>query len=191
MPSVKGGKPTLLAAGVKAEDVSPWLRWAVSPRAALTLLMVPPLLAVPTSLVLPFLPEALRPSSNPFTAFFLLSHPVPFPPPPSSALRATTAPASSAMTQLYTCPADLLLLAWTVFLFSASAPLGFRTIGVVAVRERCYPCALFRVLARARVAVPLAGGTLPQRRGLSRLTAREPTLITPPCTTCVRPRSSA
>ncbi|KAJ7456205.1 hypothetical protein FB451DRAFT_1407530 [Mycena latifolia] len=31
MPSVKGGKPMLLVADVKVEDVSPWLRWAVSP----------------------------------------------------------------------------------------------------------------------------------------------------------------
>ncbi|KAJ7456173.1 hypothetical protein FB451DRAFT_1564752 [Mycena latifolia] len=58
MPSVKGGKPTLLVAGVKAEDVSPWLRWAVSPRAALALLMAPPLLVLPTGLLLPFFPEA-------------------------------------------------------------------------------------------------------------------------------------
>ncbi|KAJ7456181.1 hypothetical protein FB451DRAFT_1407504 [Mycena latifolia] len=120
MPSVKGGKPTLLEAGVKVEDVSPWLRWAVSPRAALALLMAPPLLVLPTSFLLPFLPESIRPSSNPFTAFFLLSHPAPFPLQPDSLLRATTALAYTATTQLYTKgPADL-LLAWTVILFSAS-----------------------------------------------------------------------
>ncbi|KAJ7456183.1 longevity assurance proteins LAG1/LAC1 [Mycena latifolia] len=119
MPSVKGGKPTMLAAGVKAEDVSPWLRWAVSPHSALALLMVPPLLAIPTSFILPFLPEAMRPASNPFTAFFLLSHPAPFPLSPSSALRATTAPEYTATTQLYNKgPADVLLLGWTVVLFS-------------------------------------------------------------------------
>ncbi|KAJ7456195.1 hypothetical protein FB451DRAFT_1183983 [Mycena latifolia] len=64
MPSVKGGKPTMLAAGVKAEDVSPWLRWAVSPHSALALLMAPPLLAIPTSFLLPFLPEAVRPCES-------------------------------------------------------------------------------------------------------------------------------
>ncbi|KAJ7456187.1 hypothetical protein FB451DRAFT_1512627 [Mycena latifolia] len=121
MPSVKGGKPTLLAAGVKAEDVSPWLRWAVSPRAALALLMAPPVLALPTAIVIPFLPEPIRPATNPliFTAFFLLSYPAPFPLPPSSALRTTTAPEYTKPTQLYTKgPADLLLLGWTMIVFS-------------------------------------------------------------------------
>jgi hypothetical protein len=63
----------------KVEDVSIWLRWAVDPDSALRVLLLPPLLALLTSLFLLLLrwhlPVPLQEVDNPFTAFFLLSHP--------------------------------------------------------------------------------------------------------------------
>ncbi|KAJ7624080.1 hypothetical protein DFH06DRAFT_1481685 [Mycena polygramma] len=47
-------KPSLARGAPAAADVSPWLRWAVDPLSALRALAVPPLLALPTALLLPF-----------------------------------------------------------------------------------------------------------------------------------------
>ncbi|KAJ7601528.1 hypothetical protein B0H17DRAFT_1155274, partial [Mycena rosella] len=109
----------------RPEDVSLWLRWAVSPTHALALLALPPLLAVPAQLLLPLLPAALRPARNPLLSFFLLSHPAPpparaeasayfpFPRPSASSPTGSTGP------QLYIKgPGDLALLAWSVVFFS-------------------------------------------------------------------------
>ncbi|KAJ7624076.1 hypothetical protein DFH06DRAFT_1340113 [Mycena polygramma] len=75
-------KPSLTRGAPAAADVSPWLRWAVDPLFALRALAVPPLLALPTALVLPrvrgLVPREWAESrwvGNPWTPFFLLSHP--------------------------------------------------------------------------------------------------------------------
>ncbi|KAJ7865969.1 hypothetical protein B0H13DRAFT_1898293 [Mycena leptocephala] len=63
----------------KVEDASIWLRWAVDPVSALRVLILPPLLALPTHfllpLLLPHLPLPLQALGNAFTPFFLLSLP--------------------------------------------------------------------------------------------------------------------
>ncbi|KAJ7128260.1 hypothetical protein C8R46DRAFT_1049545 [Mycena filopes] len=133
----------------RAEDVSIWLRWALSPASALRVLLAPALLALPTRLLLLLLGPRVASSwvlripgwgqwdvpTNPFPAFFLLSHPS-LPPSPAS-LSSPDSVLGLAMTpewlhggigiggdgtggrQLYTKgPLDLLLLAWTVVLFS-------------------------------------------------------------------------
>ncbi|KAJ7085139.1 TLC domain-containing protein [Mycena belliarum] len=100
---------------VAPADVSVWLRWAVSPSHALALLAAPLLLAPAFALLARALPAHRRPP-NPFTPFFLLSHAAP---PPARILAATTAPRYTATTQLYVKgPGDLLLVAWSVVLFS-------------------------------------------------------------------------
>ncbi|KAJ7334016.1 TLC domain-containing protein [Mycena albidolilacea] len=99
-----------------AKGVSVWLRWAVSPAAALRVLVVPPVLALPAALLLP------RGTQNPFTAFFWLSHAAP---PPeragastySAAYRASYAGADGPQHYLKG-PLDLLLLGYLVVLFS-------------------------------------------------------------------------
>ncbi|KAJ7450987.1 TLC domain-containing protein [Mycena galericulata] len=103
--------------------VHPALRWAVSPAAALRLLLLPPLLALPTHfllpLLLPLLPPYLQDAvANPFTPFFLLSH---LSPPP--ARLSAAAPLPDARTGLHgplyvKGPGDLLLVAYAVVLFS-------------------------------------------------------------------------
>ncbi|KAJ7085141.1 longevity assurance proteins LAG1/LAC1 [Mycena belliarum] len=100
---------------VAPADVSVWLRWAVSPSHALALLAAPLLLAPAFALLARALPAHRRPP-NPFTPFFLLSHAAP---PPERILAATTAPRYTATTPLYVKgPGDLLLVAWSVVLFS-------------------------------------------------------------------------
>ncbi|KAJ7797923.1 hypothetical protein B0H13DRAFT_2298179 [Mycena leptocephala] len=58
--------------------MSIWLRWAVDPASALRVLLLPPLLALPTHFLLPllrpYLSLPLQGVGNPFTPFFLLSH---------------------------------------------------------------------------------------------------------------------
>ncbi|KAJ7893087.1 hypothetical protein B0H14DRAFT_3854607 [Mycena olivaceomarginata] len=88
----------------KAEDVTVWLRWAVSPLSAALVLVLPPLLALPTHFILPYLPPSLQTLGNPFTPFFLLSH---------------AAPPPNGWGQVYVKgPADLPILAWSVVFFS-------------------------------------------------------------------------
>ncbi|KAJ7739003.1 longevity assurance proteins LAG1/LAC1 [Mycena metata] len=118
---------------LRPSDVSIYLRWAVSPNAALTLLLAPIILAIPTHYLLPCLP--LPPTwtldlqflglpgwtwtalpTNPFTPFFLLSHPAPPPPPSAPFSSAITTPDT---TQLYIKgPLDIPLLLWTIVLCS-------------------------------------------------------------------------
>ncbi|KAJ7834928.1 hypothetical protein B0H13DRAFT_2426384 [Mycena leptocephala] len=92
----------------KVEHVSIWLRWAVDPASALRVLLLPPLIALPTHLLPSF--------GNPFTLFFLFSHPTPAPERLSSAV---VRPELVPVTQLYLKgPGDLVLLAYSVVLFS-------------------------------------------------------------------------
>ncbi|KAJ7633733.1 hypothetical protein B0H17DRAFT_1217467 [Mycena rosella] len=120
--------------------MSLWLRWAVSHMHALALLALPPLLALSVQLLLPLL-STLRPARNPILSFFLLLHPVPppvraatsvyFPFPRLSA----SSPMGSTGPQLYTKgPGDLVLLAWSVVLFSllrlCSRTMRFRCLRV-------------------------------------------------------------
>ncbi|KAJ7865966.1 hypothetical protein B0H13DRAFT_1898289 [Mycena leptocephala] len=75
---VHGPKPSI----PKVEDVSIWLRWAVHPASALHVLLLPPLLALPTHFLLllrPYLPPPSNLSETPSLPFFLLSHPTPAP----------------------------------------------------------------------------------------------------------------
>ncbi|KAJ7863665.1 TLC domain-containing protein [Mycena leptocephala] len=103
--------------GISPASVSVLLRWAVSPASALTVLAVPPLLALPAHLTLPYLPAPLQALSNPFTPFFLLSHAAPAPERP---LASTALPSfADNGGQLYIKgPGDFALLAWTIVLFS-------------------------------------------------------------------------
>ncbi|KAJ7831812.1 hypothetical protein B0H13DRAFT_2371264 [Mycena leptocephala] len=88
--------------------MSIWLRWAVDPASALRVLLLPPLLALPTHFLLPllrpYLSLPLQGVGNPFTPFFLLSH-------------STAAPdrLSAAVLKV---PGDLALLTYSVVLFS-------------------------------------------------------------------------
>jgi acyl-CoA-dependent ceramide synthase len=104
----------------KVEDVSVWLRWAVDPASALRVLLLPPLLAIPTHFLLPllrqYLPLPLQDVGNPFTPFFLLSHPTPAPERLSAAI---LRPELIPTTQLYLKgPGDLAMLAYNIVLFS-------------------------------------------------------------------------
>ncbi|KAJ6554212.1 TLC domain-containing protein [Mycena capillaripes] len=101
----------------RAEDVTVWLRWAVSPLSAAHVLVLPPLLALPTHFILPHLPPSLQTLGNPFTPFFLLSHAAP--PPTRISASHTTAEFLEQGGQVYVKgPADLLLLAWSIIFFS-------------------------------------------------------------------------
>ncbi|KAJ7035764.1 hypothetical protein C8F04DRAFT_1341703 [Mycena alexandri] len=119
---------------MRPEDVSVWLRWAVSPASALRLLLLPVLLAVPTHFLLQaYMPPPQRTWTldlaclglegwtwsglplNPFTPFFTLSHPAPPPPHGAAFSAATTDQWISRGGQLYIKgPLDLALLAWTI-----------------------------------------------------------------------------
>ncbi|KAJ7831352.1 hypothetical protein B0H13DRAFT_1915489 [Mycena leptocephala] len=97
------------------EDVSIWLCWAVHPASALQVLLLPPLLALPTHfplpLLLPYLSPSLQGVGNPFTPF-LLSH-------PTCLSGAVVRPELVGTTRLYLKgPGDLALLAYSVVLFS-------------------------------------------------------------------------
>jgi acyl-CoA-dependent ceramide synthase len=98
----------------KVEDVSVWLRWAVDPASAMRVLLLPTLLALPTHFLLPllrpYLPPSLQGVGNPFTPFFLLSHPTPASERLSSVV---VRPELVPTTQLYLKgPDDLVLLAY-------------------------------------------------------------------------------
>ncbi|KAJ7907172.1 hypothetical protein B0H13DRAFT_2503322 [Mycena leptocephala] len=94
---------------VPVKDVSICLRWVVGPASAVHLLLLPPLLALPTHFCLPllrlYLPPLLHGVGSPFTSF-LPSHP-------------TRAPELVETTHLYLKgPGDLALLVYSIFLFS-------------------------------------------------------------------------
>ncbi|KAJ7624071.1 longevity assurance proteins LAG1/LAC1 [Mycena polygramma] len=114
-------KPSLARGAPAAADVSPWLRWAVDPLFALRALAVPPLLALPTALLLPFVRplvpvEWAEYAVNPWTPFFMLSHPAP---PPLRANASPLLPHHFVTTQHYIKgPADLLVIAYSVVGFS-------------------------------------------------------------------------
>ncbi|KAJ7182868.1 longevity assurance proteins LAG1/LAC1 [Mycena crocata] len=98
------------------DTVNPFLRWAVSPRHALYILLAPPLLALPAQFLLPLVPEHLRPTTNPFLACFLLSHKAAPGEPERPEAAVTRADWGG---QLYIKgPGDLALLAWTIVLVS-------------------------------------------------------------------------
>ncbi|KAJ7852131.1 hypothetical protein B0H13DRAFT_2359696 [Mycena leptocephala] len=93
----------------KVKDVTIWLGWAVDPALALRVIL-PLFLALPTHFLLPLL------VGNPFTPFFLLSHPTPAPERLSTAV---LHPELMETTQLYLeGPGDLALLTYSVVLFS-------------------------------------------------------------------------
>ncbi|KAJ7923122.1 ankyrin repeat-containing domain protein [Mycena leptocephala] len=103
----------------RAEDVSIWLRWAVDPASALRVLLLAPLLALPTHfllLLLPYLPLSNLSPQPTFTPFFLFSHPTTAPERFSSAV---VRPELVLTTQLYLkYLGGLALLAYSVVLFS-------------------------------------------------------------------------
>ncbi|KAJ7907157.1 hypothetical protein B0H13DRAFT_2503312 [Mycena leptocephala] len=100
----------------KVEDVSIWLRWAVDPASTLQVLLLPPLLALPTHPTPLTIPPSLQEAGNLFTPFFLLSHPTPAPERLSAAV---ARPELVPTTQLYLKgPGDLALLAYSVVLVS-------------------------------------------------------------------------
>ncbi|KAJ7832121.1 hypothetical protein B0H13DRAFT_2371092 [Mycena leptocephala] len=72
----RGPKPSM----PKVEDMSIWLHWAVDPASTLRVLLLSPLLALPTHFLLPllrlYLLLPLQPVGNLFAPFFL-SHPTP------------------------------------------------------------------------------------------------------------------
>ncbi|KAJ7834927.1 hypothetical protein B0H13DRAFT_2288520 [Mycena leptocephala] len=117
----------------KVEDVNIWLRWAVDSASALCVLLLPPLLALPTHFLLllrPHLPLPLREVGNPFTTFFLFSHPTPAPERlPTAAVRPELVP----VTQLYLKgPSDLALLAYSFLVPGAGEAVGDTEAGKVA-----------------------------------------------------------
>ncbi|KAJ6449693.1 longevity assurance proteins LAG1/LAC1 [Mycena vitilis] len=126
LPSASGPhspKPSLARGAPAAADVSPLLRWAVDPLFALRALALPPLLALPTALLLPLV-RGCVPAAwvergwvvNPFTPFFLLSHASA---PPARASASPLLPAHFATTQHYVKgPLDLLVIAYSVVGFS-------------------------------------------------------------------------
>ncbi|KAF7365879.1 Longevity assurance proteins LAG1 LAC1 [Mycena venus] len=115
-------KPSMgSSASMRPEDVSPWLRWAVSSASAARVLVLPPLFALPTHYLLPYLrpllPSRLQSIGNPFTPFFLLSH---LAPRPERVTASTTTEAFlDAGGKVYVKGlGDLLLVAYSIVLFS-------------------------------------------------------------------------